>query len=238
MPPALPCFTSILSRPSADPSSPKPEISPPNESPSTAALHWSTRVSSLFLFGDGILLFLFHSSYSSGLTRGSGEVVPWLPKETVRRNTCRPSHPAWIDQTSSEALSVGFLRKESFMLGRRTIYLAMSPQVRFGPGCGTPGWKPTVRRKRRPLPSKPRGGSGPARKCPAREGGRKRLASRRRRRAHAPSRAGLGLESQLGSRSPAGPGRGGRVARGRERRRRPPLAAGLFIPRKKFRSGR
>lgn len=70
-----------------------------------------------------------------------------------------------------------------------------------------------------------------------REGGSGGLASRRRRRAHALSRAGAG--AGVATRKP-GPrrARSGGAAWGRERRRRPPLAAGLFIPGKKFRSGR
>lgn len=93
------------------------------------------------------------------------------------------------------------------------------------------------------------GGSGGFQN-PATDPGRPGSDRRRREggkalRAHAaaartrPRCLGLGLESQLGSRSPDGPraGKGG-AARGREQRRRPPLAAGLFIPGKKFRNGR
>lgn len=47
---------------------------------------------------------------------------------------------------------------------------------------------------------------------------------------------GWSRNSEAGART--GPGPGGGPARGREQRRRPPLAAGLFIPGKKFRSGR
>lgn len=116
------------------------------------------------------------------------------------------------EQSRQKALSVGFLGKGSFGLGRR----------RGGPrSLGTALQVPETSARRRPRrcvgrhgsdfqnPAADRVRSGSAR-C-WRMGSRERRPSRRRGRAHAPSRAGRGWSrnSEAGART--GPGRGGWV---------------------------
>lgn len=162
-----------------------------------------------------------------------------------------PFAPFGVSQTRAKVSG-----KDGLRPGRRGYPKARAARLLFQ-AARRPGTRPRPR-----LLPKPGGRSALDRKCPARwrrllpkPGGRSGLDRKSRRGGEggrasrappSPPRAralaGLGWDGNRHSeaRARTGPGRGvgGPRGRGRERRRRPPLAAGLFIPRKKFRTGR
>lgn len=195
------------------------------------------------------MLFSFwHFTELGARNRGSVKVAPWLSSLVQHQGNRTEKRWPPIAPTSIHLRGVisGLYRQGKFYAGRREV-----PQDQGTPGplqgchcCGRA--QPRAHRLAQAAAAAAAAAAAPKtrRWIPAGpevpgEGGRKNLASPRRRRAHAPSLAGAG--AGVATRKPEpGRARGGEggAARGREQRRQPPLAAGLFIPGKKFRSGR